>query len=478
MGKARMTVMKAGVALLAMWLVVMTVWWVKAGGKLTKRERPAHDHPPHAEIRIPLESEAALRVRIHHEHVPGMANLSSLGEKRRTWETVTFTKPYREKERTQPCPFSATATSLNVEAVELIRAALANQHDYPPSFTTAKDLLRKAVRQDKSCHTPRFNLFLVLMGESMQHNLDRDVSERLLKEAKALLSISEDDMKNIGKYWFWVCIFTELETNGTSNAASASYRKAILLDPGLEMQHIHPDRRYMQSVLGGSAKKGDYYIRRALVQLLFYYEYGPSVGGHTPVTYEDAHHFARDWHIALDNALPPYCFMVVSFLYRFLVDENMLGWNGKGYRGAATHESNSDAVNSWNNVQIKSVIERLTAIEVIPTYGYQAGYIAGDVLRPHTDRASCEFTMTTLINAYPHVSNCPLFVQKTPWKISKEWVGRYEENTIDYNDSINLHPQLNQWMIIRGRAKPHYRPPLPLHTTCTTLLAHYIPTQY
>eukprot|EP01061_Rhynchopus_euleeides_P033955 TRINITY_DN5753_c2_g1_i1.p2 TRINITY_DN5753_c2_g1~~TRINITY_DN5753_c2_g1_i1.p2 ORF type:complete len:508 (+),score=210.68 TRINITY_DN5753_c2_g1_i1:54-1526(+) len=485
--RKRVTPVGAGVVLVALWIVLIGLWYFN-GYQIPKRATMSPQQAQHTlqqqreskGFRVPTETEEELHKRTFPEHVPGLRGGERFTMAKHTWHDTNFqkhSKPYATKERTQPCK-DAQVTRLNDMAVEQIRHALEDEAVFPPTFESPKLLLRRAIKLDPACSTPQLNLAMVLLGEGLQQNLDPAVSEKLLAEADSVLHSAEASSPRFAKYWLWRCINEELRSNATNDVSKAHLDKAYSLDPGLEDEHIHPERKYMHSVLGPIGKKADYFLRRALVQILFYYEYGPSFGGYTKITYEDAQHFARDWHIALDGALPPYPFMVVSYVYRFCIDENLLGWNGKGYRGAATHESIADAVNSWVNLQIKQLVHRLTEIEVKPTYGYQAGYIEGDVLKPHTDRPACEFTMTTLIGSYPHVSSCPLYVQRTPWNITKDWIGRFEETTIKYGDSFNLHPRMNQWLILRGRAKPHYRPPLPQHTHCTTLLAHYVPVKY
>ena len=431
------------------------------------------DVVPDSDLVVKLPEEEELRKRMYPEHIKGLKDSSILQKKRSNWKDQTYSRPWINKDRIQNCS-DAAATELNLQAVSLVRKSLDGL--FPPDFEDAMKLFGEAVEKDPSCGTVRLNYIMLLMSEAVKFDID-EINTTKIETVRTLFLDGEASSKDNARYWLWRSFYEEIATNESTPIAMQYLRRGFSLDNQLKHEHVHPLRSEARhGILGFVTKGSDYIIRRGLVQWLFFYEYMPYFGGYPKVTYEHTQKFLRDWHVKIDGALPDYCWTVVSRTYRLAIDDPRAGLNGIfGYKGAATHESNSDALNMWFNVRTSEFIERVTGIDVDPTYGYMAGYVPGDVLRPHTDRKACEFTLTTLIEAYPHTAYCPLFAQKTPWKIDDDWIGRYEEGTVKKDEVINISPQLNQWVIIRGRAKPHLRPALPRNVTCTTLLAHYVP---
>ena len=431
---------------------------------------------------IVVETDAALSQRPHKEHIEALRDPLFHKEQRHNWTLQGYSRPYLRGEREVAC-VNPKATEKNLKAVRLVREIIDDPlKSTPADLSEPLKILEEAMLLDAKCLTLRLNMLMIKMAEFS--HLDRRwlpaelaQIDGLMKETVQLANEFPSNTKYpIAKVHFWAGILEELKTN-TSASAQHHFRHAIELDPALKEEHIHPTQmnRPQIEILRNIYRPCDFWFRRALVQILFYYEYAPATGAYTKITYADTQRFLRDWHVKLDGALPPYVFAIVARVYRIVIDNKLLTGPGGAYKGSATHESNGDCVNTWYNIRIAELVSRLAGTPVKPTYGYTAGYLEGDVLKPHTDRKACEFTLTTLIEAYPHTSYCPLFVQDTPWPIDRNWVGRFEENTIKYEDCFNLHPQLNQWLILRGRAKPHFRPAIAQGATCTTFLSHFVP---
>jgi hypothetical protein len=471
--------------------------WGRLGEQTGGGEMHAGAHDRHlnatAAHLAKVESEEELKRRPHPEHIAQMRDPEFHKKNKQNWQGQGFSRPFLLREREMPCSVGL-ATTFNKAAVTLIRRIIDDPvESAPANFTDASTFFGEALKADPDCITLRLNA--LILGMALFAHIDRPwlpaELDRLdkfhsktmtLADAAIAKSGGEGQLANvsltntIAKVFLWQGIIDELKGNHSSPTAPGHYDRAMELDPFLLEEHFHPSfRSPPHALLRPVWREQDFLIRRALVSMLFYYEFAPALGAYPRIKYEDTQRFLRDWHVKLDNAIPPYCFAIIVRTYRTIFDRGMVRGIINGYKGAATHESNSDALNSWYNVRVTEMVSRLSGIEVRPTYGYTAGYEAGDVLKPHTDRKACEFTLTTLIEAYPHPSYCPLFTQKTPWAIDRNWIGRYEDNTIQYGDSINLKPQLNQWLILRGRAKPHYRPALADGATCTTFLSHFVP---
>jgi len=425
-------------------------------------------------------------LRVYKEHVHDLVvNPLHFGKTESTWQKQSYSRPYLSGERNAPCG-TPNATAYNREAVGLIRQEL-DKSDFPLNFDAARRLLRQAVAADRTCQSATLNLIILLLQDHCDADTPYMEQQARLREVEEVIGIPEtiifqkqfaDIPEKIrsAKFLFWHGIYLEILYNhSVVGGAREKYATAEKLDPLLKLEHVHPTMAHEPFVvLRDPFNPGHHAIRRTLVRVLFYYEYAPALGGYPKLSLSTANQFLRDWHVAIDGAFPPFVFVLLSRLYTQSFDHAEIKATA-GYKGAATHESNGDALNTWMNIRIGEFVQRLVGAPVEPTYGYTAGYLPGDWLQPHTDRMACEFTLTTLLNAYPHSAYCPLFVQRTPWPINDTWVGRFEHSTINYTDCFNARPQINQWVILRGRAKPHYRPPLAEDAKCVTFLSHFVP---
>jgi len=57
----------------------------------------------------------------------------------------------------------------------------------------------------------------------------------------------------------------------------------------------------------------------------------------------------------------------------------------------------------------KSIVEEVTGIELLPTYSYSRVYQSGEMLTPHTDRPSCEISVT--VNVATKGDFSPIYTQ-------------------------------------------------------------------
>jgi hypothetical protein len=399
------------------------------------------------------------------------------------WNEQGFSRPFLDQEREAPCSIQA-ATERNFFAVSIVRNALENAADhYPLRLEHALDAFLEAIAMDPTCATPRLNYIILTAGlaageedsaEGEPSNSNALTPREIGMLNKAVAQFSLDESHWTAKMYLWRAILEEFTTG---RAGSRYYDIAFHMDNKLKAEYIHPTYHVSGLLHNVMERPAAPMIRRALVQVLMHYEFAPATGAYGRISVDDALRFKRDWRAKIPNFLPPFVYIVVSRTYATMVDmirrnEIAIQWIA-GYKGSASYESNADPLNQFYNIRIKEFVDRFSGAEVVPSYGYAAGYVDGDVLRPHTDRQACEFTLTILVSAHPSPMFCPLYAQKTPWKIDKTWVGRYEEMTIKRDDVVNVQPQLNELVILRGRAVPHFRPALPKSTYCQTFLAHF-----
>ena len=422
------------------------------------------------------ESLDELSARPYHEHVPSLRAESRVIAKE-GWRERTPSRPYVRREREGKCA-NAEATKLVMRALKSAREAFEDPVEYPPILDPAKGLYRDALRLDPACLNAKLSLVMLETAESCHefdrtpwatwHRLDKEMADM---DSGGTAGGSRDAEKD-AKYWYWRSIVKELATNQTGES-QYFFRKALEIDDGLRDEHLHPTTRFQTYMLRPVIDAKSFFFRKAFVQWLTYYEFMPYFGGYPKVTWEDTQRFARDWQIGIPDAMPRYCHEAVARVYSYVISGHLMDHTTRP--DTCSHESPGDVLNTWMNVRIKEFIERLSGVKVKPTYGYTSGYKPGNLLRPHTDRDPCEFTLTYLMWAYPNAHYCPLYVQKTPWKLTSKWVGRFEDDTMKYDDVVDTRRQVGMWLVLRGRAKPHFAPALKPHTHCATLLAHFVP---
>ena len=80
-------------------------------------------------------------------------------------------------------------------------------------------------------------------------------------------------------------------------------------------------------------------------------------------------------------------------------------------------------------------MEKYLGIDLIPTYSYLRVYKHGDVLYKHTDKNSCEFSVTLTLKREPEEDIWPIYVETD--KINK--VSLDSGDGLIYKGSENFH---------------------------------------
>ena len=111
--------------------------------------------------------------------------------------------------------------------------------------------------------------------------------------------------------------------------------------------------------------------------------------------------------------------------------------------------------------QLTALVSRVAGRSVRPSYSYVSAYRGGAVLGRHLDREQCDYTVSLLLaESGPGVAG--------GWPLH-----------FDTRDGITTVIQRpGQAVLFRGTRVPHYRPPLPDHSTHTSLLFHYVPAEF
>ena len=82
-------------------------------------------------------------------------------------------------------------------------------------------------------------------------------------------------------------------------------------------------------------------------------------------------------------------------------------------------------------------IEKITGVMLIPTYSYLRVYKKGDELKKHTDKSSCEFSITLTLMREPNEDIWPIYVE----------TDRVHKVELEAGDGL----------IYKGTESPHWR---------------------
>lgn len=112
--------------------------------------------------------------------------------------------------------------------------------------------------------------------------------------------------------------------------------------------------------------------------------------------------------------------------------------------------------------QLSRVVSAVAGQPVKPSYVYLASYLGGAVLKKHTDREQCEFSVTLCLDFSPE----PDFA--TPWPIRLETP----------QGTAAVYQALGDGLLYRGTKVPHFRGALGGGFTSTSIFFHYVPQDF
>lgn len=417
--------------------------------------------------------------QLHYEHLASMRETKFHEILKDRWSPVGFSKPYLRADRTSWCNLTRSdAAAMNDEAVADVRRALAEVEYYPlrldhhvASFRTAATAVK--LGENNGCPTPRLNqLMLQLFHYStveMDPNSGNGTSLLALRDGlHATWRELERWEASHARVALWRGVVSEYFDFPAPGQFQRFYAMAKSLDPSIGNEYFHP--QYNGRLVGSpSTRMSQRILARHMIQVLVFYEFAPALGASASLPFHATQEFRSKWYAHLSASLPKFVLACVTTAYRQLADLQLLN-NVDHPKGPATDDSSGDVVNTFLNVRIGELISRLSGIAVRPSYGYTALYRPGDTLQAHTDRKACEFTISILIEAYPTIYPCSLYLADAPLKIDDDYVGYFLDAPAKWVRVVSI---VGDIAILRGRAVNHWRPRLPANVTCSTLLLHY-----
>lgn len=142
-----------------------------------------------------------------------------------------------------------------------------------------------------------------------------------------------------------------------------------------------------------------------------------------------------------------------SLLYRYACKRAEQGTMGSDPRSPGAAAAAGDVFMDALLVDFLPFAEEVTQLKLSPTYSYFRVYKRGDILVKHTDRPSCEFSLTL----------CLGYDAEKPWPLLLDGP--------DGASSIELMP--GDGMLYRGTEHTHWREPFEGHRAAQVFL-HYV----
>lgn len=211
----------------------------------------------------------------------------------------------------------------------------------------------------------------------------------------------------------------------------------------------------------------------ALRRLMLAREFAPDFGTGPVLTREEARAWQRQWYFHVKGFLSPYTTTVLTRAYRALISGGHLTFKDPQ---AVRFVVYNDPVTRFMLATHRRIPSRITDFPTKPTYTYFGGYMgsAKSELKPHTDRAQCEFTASVSIDISPVSAECPLGLNPRPKGLKNlELSGASESEQIP-DSAVYVKPRPGDALLFKGRHLVHWREPIPFGVNCSNIFLHFV----
>ncbi len=120
--------------------------------------------------------------------------------------------------------------------------------------------------------------------------------------------------------------------------------------------------------------------------------------------------------------------------------------------------AHNDPVACFFHYQLAAAVTAFAGEPVKPSYVYLASYQPGAILKKHTDREQCEFSVTLCLDYSPEPRDA------TPWPLHLH----------KKSGMVNVFQAIGDALLYRGRELQHSRDALPEGHTSTSIFFHYV----
>ena len=166
--------------------------------------------------------------------------------------------------------------------------------------------------------------------------------------------------------------------------------------------------------------------------------------------------FLENRYIVLRKIIPPFVLRAASKYYRELIEHKVLKL---GDTQARRYVAYNDRIARFIHNHLTQLVRKITAHNAKPSYTYFGGYVAGADLKPHTDRAQCEFTISMNVEQFPYNRTWMLSLDKNPL-FDKDAGTSNRANNVQTNnekDIANADLYAGDALLFMGRHLIHFR---------------------
>lgn len=189
-----------------------------------------------------------------------------------------------------------------------------------------------------------------------------------------------------------------------------------------------------------------------------------------------AKEFSSDKYTIVPSLFPPAQMAAMRSFYRGYVEQGFMPFGDPQVE--RRYRQHNEPFASFLHKKLTKLMSIVVGEEAKPSYVYAASYKEGSVLKPHTDREQCEFSISFQVDYQPESPD-----QLSPWGI---YVEPLEHNgdlskgglSFDQNkmspDAKAIYLASGDGLIYKGRELIHYRHALPEGHKSTSLFFHYV----
>ena len=166
--------------------------------------------------------------------------------------------------------------------------------------------------------------------------------------------------------------------------------------------------------------------------------------------------FRERGYAPVAEMIHPFHIAALRRYYRSLIRQGKIHL-GDG-QSARRYVAYNEPVARFFHRQLAAAMSAVAGEPVKPSYVYMASYLSGAVLKKHTDRAQCEFSVTLCVDFSPEPA-C-----ETSWPIRLQTP----------RGTTSVYQAMGDGLCYRGTKVPHFRDALAPGRTSTSIFFHYV----
>jgi hypothetical protein len=166
--------------------------------------------------------------------------------------------------------------------------------------------------------------------------------------------------------------------------------------------------------------------------------------------------FRETGYAPLADLIHPFHVAALRRYYRYLIRTGAIRL-GDG-QSPRRYVAYNEPVARFFHHDIATTLSAVAGEPLKPSYVYMASYLSGAVLKKHTDREQCEFSVTLCLDFSPEPA------LETPWPIRLDTPA----------STVTVYQALGDGLAYRGTRLPHYRDALREGRTSTSIFFHYV----